>query len=84
MNPDRLKERFHLTDAEMQRISDYIKKVETAEIKYCDDHDREWFDFEGNECPVCEKERVEFEWEMRHFWKTKTVFGREITDDRPE
>jgi hypothetical protein len=44
-------------------VTEYFEKAEKAEVLYCEDHDREFFNFE--ECPGCLEERRDFEASMR-------------------
>jgi hypothetical protein len=57
MNIEEIKERFRLTSEEANRMQEYMKKAENAEVLYCDPHDREFFDFE--ECPGCKEDRAD-------------------------
>ena len=41
----------------VKRIESYIEKAKTAEVLYCEDHDREYYDFEfEGKCPICFEE----------------------------
>jgi hypothetical protein len=51
-----------LSSFELKRIQSYLEKAENAEVKYCEDHDREYFDFEFQGlCPVCWEEMLWFQ-----------------------
>jgi hypothetical protein len=65
MNLEEIKERFRSTPAEANRMEEFLKKAENAQVLYCSDHDREWFDFEGG-CPGCLGEKLDFEQSMKH------------------
>lgn len=55
MDLNQAQKRFELSDEEVKRIEAYMKKAETAELKYCSEHDYEWYQFEAG-CPACLKE----------------------------
>jgi hypothetical protein len=63
MNPNELKKYFNLTDEQIQKFEEYQKKAEHAKILYCPDHDREYFDFETEGCPICFEEESWFRYE---------------------
>lgn len=46
--------RFHLSDELTESLKIYFKKAENAQVLYCENHDRKFFDFEV--CPWCESE----------------------------
>jgi|GEM_PF-5304769 len=60
MNIEQIKERFRLTPEEANRMEEFLKKAANAQVLFCQNHDREFFDFEG-ECPVCIAEKLEFQ-----------------------
>jgi hypothetical protein len=55
---------MNLSETEIKRMFDYFKKIETAEILVCEDHDLEYIS--GEECPACQREQRESEMERRH------------------
>jgi hypothetical protein len=62
MNLEEMTKRFGLSSVEVKRIQSYMEKAEKSETKYCEDHDREFFDFEyGRKCPSCFQESLEWE-----------------------
>jgi hypothetical protein len=46
MNMDEFGKRLGLTSEQIQRIKTYWEKAEESEVKYCEDHSREYYDFE--------------------------------------
>jgi hypothetical protein len=46
MDNARIRELFNLTDDEYKSLIEYQKRAENAQILYCEDHEREYFDFE--------------------------------------
>jgi hypothetical protein len=42
----RIRELFNLTDDDYKSLIEYQKRAENAQISYCEDHEREYFDFE--------------------------------------
>jgi hypothetical protein len=51
-------------------ISEYWEKAQTAKLKYCQDHDREYYDFEGD-CPICQEEESYAKIENVEIWDDK-------------
>ena len=68
MNIEEIKEHFRLTPEEVNRMEEFVKKAEKAQVLFCDLHDKEWFDFEDG-CPACLEETKSFLDEMR--WKER-------------
>jgi hypothetical protein len=62
MDNETIRRLFHLSDQEYAQFVDYQKKAEVATVLYCEDHEREYFDFEGK-CDECIREKLEFDWE---------------------
>jgi hypothetical protein len=62
MDNETIRKLFNLTDDEYKRIVDYQKKAEVATVLYCEDHEREYFDFE-KQCDECIREKLEFDYE---------------------
>jgi hypothetical protein len=54
MNIEEIEERSE----EANHMEEYFQKAEKAQVLYCSDHDREFFDFEV--CPECEIEKQYF------------------------
>lgn len=64
MNIEEFSKRLGLTREQTQRVKTYWEKAEKSEVKYCKDHDREFYPFEfENMCPVCYEERLWFKFE---------------------
>jgi hypothetical protein len=59
MNLAEMAKLLNLSSAEIERMRAYMEKAENAEVKYCKDHDREYYDFEfQGQCPICFEERL--------------------------
>jgi hypothetical protein len=59
MNLAEMAKLLNLSSFELKRIQSYLEKAENTEVKYCEDHDREYFDFEFQGlCPVCYEEQL--------------------------
>jgi hypothetical protein len=64
MNLLEMAKRLNLSSFELNRIQSYLEKAENAEVKYCEDHDREYYDFEfQGQCPICFEERLWWKYE---------------------
>jgi hypothetical protein len=62
MNIEEMAKRFGLSNIEVEHIQSYMEKAAKAELRYCEDHDREFFDFEyGGKCLSCFQESLEWE-----------------------
>lgn len=46
MDNARIRELFNLTDDDYKSLIEYQKRAENAHIPHCEDHEREYFDFE--------------------------------------
>jgi hypothetical protein len=46
MDNARIRELLNLTDYEYKSLIEYQKRAENAQILCCEDHEREYFDFE--------------------------------------
>jgi hypothetical protein len=46
MDNARIREIFNLTDDGYKSLIEYQKRAENVQILYCEDHEREYFDFE--------------------------------------
>jgi len=59
MNLEEMVKRFGIPNAEVERIRSYFEKAEQSEVRYCSDHDREYYDweFEGM-CPIDYEEKL--------------------------
>jgi hypothetical protein len=64
MDNETIRRVLHLSDSEYKSMVDFQKKAETAQILYCEDHEREYFDFE-KQCDECIRDKLEFDAEMR-------------------
>jgi hypothetical protein len=62
MDNETIRRLFNLTDGEYRRMVDYQRKAEVATVLYCEDHEREYFDFE-EQCDECIREKLEFDCE---------------------
>jgi hypothetical protein len=62
MDNEKIRELFKLTDDEYKRMLEYQRKATNAKILYCQDHEREYFDFE-KQCDECIREKLEFDYE---------------------
>jgi hypothetical protein len=58
MNLEEMAKRFLLSDVEIRRMLEYFKKIETAGVHYCSDHDIEYIS--GEECYACRSESDDF------------------------
>jgi hypothetical protein len=59
MNLVEMAKLLRLSHLEIERIQSYIEKVEKSEVRFCEDHDREYYDFEfQGQCPVCYEETL--------------------------
>jgi hypothetical protein len=56
MNIEEAAQRFNLSDELTERIKEYNKMAENAEVKYCEDHDIEYYDFES--CYACKEDKM--------------------------
>jgi hypothetical protein len=63
MDNESIRRLLHLNDDEFRSMVEYQRKAENAQILYCTDHDREYFDFE-KQCDECIREKLEFHYEM--------------------
>jgi hypothetical protein len=64
MNLEEMVKRLGITSTEVKSMQDYLEKAENAEVKYCEDHDREYYDFEfQGQCPICFEERLWWKYE---------------------
>jgi hypothetical protein len=64
MDSETIKHLFHLTEMEYAQFLDYQQKAEVATVLYCEDHEREYFDFE-KQCDECIREKLEFDYERK-------------------
>jgi hypothetical protein len=64
MDNETIRKLFNLTDDEYRRMVEYQKKAEVATVLYCEDHEREYFDFE-KQCDECIHEKLEFDYERK-------------------
>jgi hypothetical protein len=56
---DEFGKRLGLTSEQIQRIKTYREKAEESEVKYCEDHAREYYDFEfEGMCPICYEDKL--------------------------
>jgi hypothetical protein len=56
MNLEEMVKRLGITSTETQS---YMEKAEQSDLRYCEDHDREYYDFEfQGQCPVCHEETL--------------------------
>jgi hypothetical protein len=62
---EEMTKRFGLSSVEVERMKSYMEKAEQSEIRYCPEHDREYFDFkfEGM-CPMEYEEKLW--WDCEH------------------
>jgi hypothetical protein len=64
MNLAEMAKLLHLSRVEIKRIQSYMDAAENSEIRYCEDHDREYYDFEfQGQCPVCHEETLWWKYE---------------------
>ena len=59
MNLEEMVKRFGIPNAEVERMRSYFEKAQQSEVRYCEDHDREYYDweFEGM-CPIDYEEKL--------------------------
>lgn len=58
MDSETIKHLFHLKEMEYAQFLDYQQKAEVATVLYCEDHEREYFDFDE-----CIREKLGFDYE---------------------
>jgi len=59
MNIKEMVRLLRLSDVEQKHIQSYTEKAEQSKIRYCSEHDREYFDFEfEGMCPACYEEKL--------------------------
>jgi hypothetical protein len=64
MNLKEMPKLLKLSRAEIERMQSYMEKAEQSEIRYCPEHDREYFDFEfEGMCPVCYEDALWWKYE---------------------
>lgn len=65
MNIEEMVEMLHLTKADAKRATEYWHKAEKSELRYCKEHDREFYDFEfEGMCPICYEDKLW--WDFEH------------------
>ncbi|MGC2574262.1 MAG: hypothetical protein WA364_22330 [Candidatus Nitrosopolaris sp.] len=65
MTPEEIAKLFRLSSLERERIQTYMEKAEQSEIRYCPEHDREYFDFEfEGMCPIDYEEKLWWRYEQ--------------------
>jgi hypothetical protein len=77
MTPEEMAKLFRLSSLELERIQAYMKKAEESDLRYCEDHDREYYDFEfQGQCPVCHEETLWWKYEHHGDEKARQVLKK--------
>jgi hypothetical protein len=65
MNIKEMTKLLGLNSTEIKRIESYMEKAEKSEVRYCEVHDREYYDFEfEGMCPIEYEEKLW--WDFEH------------------